>query len=249
MECKKEFTEEDKAEKGPDNEIRVNNVTFIRSYLDNIAKLFEDKHEEVVIKAMGYPIPKAVSLALLVRRRFKGLHQIVEIGTVEFDEPERVRKVGLVTLTLSKKELDKTNIGYSAPIPDSEVVEYKPFVPDAPRDGETADPREGREPGERRGGFRGGRRGSFRGRRSDFGDEEADYGASRRGGFIARRRGGYSEEAESGEGRGGFIPRRSGYRPRRCFKAMKPNSVKEEVTTVHQEEVANSSITEHSSNV
>ena len=208
MEAKKDFPKEGKAGKGPDNEVRVNNVTFTRTYLAYIARLFTDKHEKVVIKAMGYAIPKAVSLAMLVRRRFKGLHQIVEIGTVEFNERERVRKVGLVTLTLSKKELDKTNIGYSVPLPDSEVTEYQPFVPGAPRVGETG-PREGREPGERRGGFRGGRRGRFRGRRGDFGEG--------RGGYGAPRRGGYGEEAEFGEGRGGYRPRRSGYRPRRPY--------------------------------
>ena len=73
-----ENKEKEKGKK-PDNEIRVASTTFIKTYLAYIARLFEKKYEKIIIKAMGFAIQKAVSLAMLTRRRFKGLHQI-EVG-------------------------------------------------------------------------------------------------------------------------------------------------------------------------
>lgn len=197
--------------KGPDNEVRVTSSTFVRTYLAYIARLFDEKHEKVLIKAMGNAVPRAVSLAMLVRHRFKGLHQIVEISTTEFTEQERVRRVGLITITLSKKELDKNHIGYSAPLPDSEVTEYQPFVPGQPREakaGETAEaPRRGfrsRGRGMRGGrfggrGMRGGRgfgRGMRGGRGGFGGDYEEGYSY---GGYSERPAGGYGERRGYGE--------------------------------------------------
>ncbi len=184
MEKKGERRKEEGKGKGPDNEVRVTSTTFVRTYLAYIARLFQEKHDKVVIKAMGYAIPRAVSLAMLVRRRFKGLHQIAEIGTTEFTERERVRRVGLITITLSKKELDKNHIGYSAPLPDSEVTEYQPYVPGAPREAKPGEPTEGaprRSRGRGRGrGFGGRGRGAPRGApRGGF--------EGRRGGFRGRR--------------------------------------------------------------
>jgi len=134
------------------DEIKVKNRTPIRAYLAYIASLFESKQDQVVIRGTGYAIRKANALAALSRYRFKGLHQLTEISTIEM--PSRIptrrykeeedknetekekekeknngpRKVALVTITLSKKELDKTNPGYLPPLPDSEVTEYVPFV-------------------------------------------------------------------------------------------------------------------------
>lgn len=169
---------EDTKEKGPDNEIRVRASTFTRTYLAYVARLFQDDHEKVIIRGTGYAIPRAVALAMLVRKRFKGLHQIVEVGTNDFNDRDFVRKVGLITITLSKKPLDKNNIGYSAPLPDSEVTEYQPYVPGAtpPGRAEGEAPRRGRGRGDRFGGR--GRRGGFRG-----GYSRGGYGS----GFRARR--------------------------------------------------------------
>jgi DNA-binding protein len=89
----------------------VTSATYARTYLAYIARLFQEKHEKIVIRGMGNVVPKCISLAMLVRRRFKGLHQIVEISTNELKDNDRVRKLPLITITLSMKELDKTNIG------------------------------------------------------------------------------------------------------------------------------------------
>lgn len=233
MEKKPERKREEGKGKGPDNEVRVTSTTFVRTYLAYIARLFEEKHDKVVIKAMGFAVPRAVSLAMLVRRRFKGLHQIVEIGTNEFTEQDRIRRVGLITITLSKKELDKNHIGYTAPLPDSEVTEYQPFVPGqeppASAAGERGRGGRGRGRGRGRGGPRGGFRGRGRGRGSyeggygggyeeDYGYEggyeggfrgryRGDFGGVRRGGFGGGRRGGFGggrRGAFGGVRRGGF---------------------------------------------
>ena len=173
-------------DKAPNFEIRVTANTQMRSYLGYIASLFESKNEKIVIKGTGYAISRAISLSTLIRHKFKGLHQIVDIGSMEMvDEYEPIeegldkvtlkRKVALVTVTLSTKPLDESHAGYSAPLPDSEVTPYQPFLPSA-----------GGERGRGRGRGRGGRRGGgFRGRMS------RGRGRGRRGGFRGRGRGGY----------------------------------------------------------
>ena len=85
------YKEKDKAKP---NEIRVTANTMLRSYLGYVANLLETlakekKEETIVIKGTGYVISKAISLATLIRHRFKGLKQIVDIGTMDMvDEYE-----------------------------------------------------------------------------------------------------------------------------------------------------------------
>ena len=112
-----------------DNEVYVTGTTYIRSYLAYVAHLFEEKQDTIIIKAMGNAIPRAVSLGMLIRGRFKGIHQIAEISTDEIKDRNSVRRVGLIKIILSKKPLDKRHPGYTAPLPDSEVIDYKPFNP------------------------------------------------------------------------------------------------------------------------
>ncbi|GFP93393.1 ribonuclease p protein subunit p25-like protein [Phtheirospermum japonicum] len=71
---------------------------------------------------MGRAINKTVTIVELIKRRIVGLHQITAIQSTDITdtwEPleeglqtlETTRKVSMVTITLSKNELDKTNIG------------------------------------------------------------------------------------------------------------------------------------------
>jgi DNA-binding protein len=221
-------------DKAPSTEIRVTANTMMRSYLGYIASLFEQKNEKVTIKGTGFAISKAISLATLVRHKFKGLHQIVDIGSMEMvDEYEPTeegldnvtlkRKVALVTITLSLKELDTAHTGYSAPLPESEVTQYEPFGTGS-YEGRGRGRGERRGRGRGRGGFRGRRRG-FRGYRGGYQEEqeeqeEAPYRRSRgRGrGFGMRRSRGFGMDRgyERGRGRGfrgGFRGRfRGGFR-------------------------------------
>jgi DNA-binding protein Alba len=117
----------------PDNEIRVTSRTYISTNFKYIAGLLEEKRfDEIIIKATGNVISKAVALAIVVRKRFLGLHQISEIETTEMvdvyepleeglDTVERKRLVCMMTIILSSNQLDTTHIGYQEPLPPDEV--------------------------------------------------------------------------------------------------------------------------------
>ncbi|XP_039043889.1 uncharacterized protein LOC120183222 [Hibiscus syriacus] len=73
----------------------------------------------------------ALSLTFL-HRRIAGLHQNTSIGLIDITntwEPleegllpiETTRHVSIITITLSKKELDSSSIGYQPPIPADQV--------------------------------------------------------------------------------------------------------------------------------
>uniref|UniRef100_A0A804RFE3 DNA/RNA-binding protein Alba-like domain-containing protein n=1 Tax=Zea mays TaxID=4577 RepID=A0A804RFE3_MAIZE len=88
---------------------------------------------EVVFKAMGRAINKTVMVVELIKRRIVGLHQNTTTGSTDMWEPleecllllETTRHVSMITITLSKKEVDTSSIGYQSPLPADEV---KPLV-------------------------------------------------------------------------------------------------------------------------
>ena len=165
------MTEKKTASKEPANEIRVTGTTYIRTYLAYVARLFDEKYDKVIVKAIGNAIPRAVNLGMLVRKRFKGIHQIAEISMIDMKDRDITRKVALISITLSKVLLDKNHIGYAAPLPDSDVIEYKPYAPGEPAEAEP-------------------RRRDFRGRRyarGRYGRGSGGYGRRSRG----YRSGGY----------------------------------------------------------
>ncbi|KAG8638022.1 hypothetical protein MANES_15G185150v8 [Manihot esculenta] len=78
--------------------------------------------DEVVLKAPGRAINKTVMIAKLLKRRIVGLHQITSIGSIDITdtwEPleegllplETTRHVSVITITLSRKELNMSSIG------------------------------------------------------------------------------------------------------------------------------------------
>ena len=197
--------------KGPDNEIRVKATTYTRTYLAYIDRLFKDNHDKIIIKGTGYAIPRAVALAMLTRKRFKGLHQIVEVGTNDFKDRDFTRKVGLITIILSKKPLDSKHIGYSAPLPDTEITEYTPYVPGIEPPGRGVGRGFGR--GRARGGF-GGRGRNFRRGYGGRGGYGGNYGYG--GGYRDDYEGGYGRRYGRGYG-GGYGRRSFGTRRRRAY--------------------------------
>ncbi|KAI3460430.1 hypothetical protein Pfo_017093 [Paulownia fortunei] len=116
-----------------ENEIRITSQGRMRSYITYAMTLLQEKgSDEIVFKAMGRAINKTVTIVELIKRRIVGLHQSTAIQSTDITdtwEPleeglqtlETTRKVSMVTITLSKKELDKTNIGYQPPIPADQV--------------------------------------------------------------------------------------------------------------------------------
>merc|ERR1712019_243432 len=80
---------------------------------------------------------KAVTLAEVVKRRFKGLHQIAGLSTTEIvdeyepieeglDKVTETRTLSCIEIKLSKEALDTSDKGYQAPLPESEVTDYDP---------------------------------------------------------------------------------------------------------------------------
>ncbi|KAG9143811.1 hypothetical protein Leryth_011472 [Lithospermum erythrorhizon] len=174
-----------------ENEIRITSQGRMRNYITYAMTLLQEKgSDEIVFKAMGRAINKTVTMVELIKRRIVGLHQVTSIQSTDITdtwEPleegllplETTRHVSMITITLSKNELDKAAVGYQPPIPEDQV---KPSV-DYEYEGEGS-------PGGRRGG-RGGRgRGRSRGA----------YG----NGYIAGdyEDGGYDRNRSYGRGRG-----------------------------------------------
>ncbi|XWS25943.1 hypothetical protein CRYUN_Cryun27aG0110700 [Craigia yunnanensis] len=126
--------EKPKAETSIDeNEIRITSQGRVRSYITYAMTLLQEKgSNEIVFKAMGRAINKAVTIVELIKRRIVGLHQITSIGSTDITdmwEPleegllplETTRHVSMITITLSKKELNTSSVGYQAPLPADQV--------------------------------------------------------------------------------------------------------------------------------
>ena len=84
---------------------------------------------------MSNAVESAVKLAELIKHRIKGLHQCNKISHITIvDEYEPLeegldhlkftRIVTMLEIVLSKKQLNTKDIGYQAPIDESEVQEY-----------------------------------------------------------------------------------------------------------------------------
>nr|GME15376.1 cold and drought-regulated protein CORA-like [Ipomoea batatas] len=120
-----------------ENEIRITTQGRLRNYITYATSLLQEKGaNEIALKAMGRAINKTVIIAELIKRRIAGLHQNTSIGSTDITdtwEPleegllplETIRHVSVITVTLSKKELDCSSPGYQPPIPSDQV---KPVV-------------------------------------------------------------------------------------------------------------------------
>jgi len=118
-----------------ENEIRVTATGSVSAYISRAAKVYgELAQSKVVIKATGNALTKAVTSAEVIKRRFKGLHQITNIGSTEIvdeyepieeglDKVTQTRQIPFVEITLSKDALSTGDKGYQAPIDESLVTE------------------------------------------------------------------------------------------------------------------------------
>ncbi|XP_015580106.1 uncharacterized protein LOC8273516 isoform X1 [Ricinus communis] len=117
-----------------ENELRITAQGRMRNYISYALSLLQQEKgtDEVVLKATGRAINKTVMIAELLKRRIVGLHQNTSIGSIDITdtwEPleegllplETTRHVSVVTITLSKKELNLSSIGYQPPIPADQV--------------------------------------------------------------------------------------------------------------------------------
>ncbi|KAM3760045.1 hypothetical protein ACB098_01G165100 [Castanea mollissima] len=184
-----------------ENEIRITTQGRMRNYITYATTLLQEKgSNEISLKAMGRAINKTVMIAELIKRRIAGLHQNTAIGSTDITdvwEPleegllplETTRHVSIITITLSKKELDTSSTGYQPPIPADQVRPWTEYE----YEGEGSPSMRGR-----------GRGGRGRGRgRGNFNNGVVEYNGD--GGFDGGR--GYG-------GRGRGHGRSRGYRGR-----------------------------------
>ncbi|KAJ1270989.1 hypothetical protein BS78_06G094400 [Paspalum vaginatum] len=187
------------------NEIRITAQGRPRNYITYALALLQDNAtDEIVIKAMGRAINKTVVIVELLKRRIAGLHQNTSIESMDITdtwEPleeglvtlETTRHVSLITITLSKKELDTSSPGYQPPIPADQV---RPAV-DFEQDAEAIPSGRGRGRG-RRGRGRG--RGGFSNGGAEYDDEFGEPEEAPRG-YRGRGRG-RGRRGSFGPGRG-----------------------------------------------
>merc|ERR1711976_762648 len=87
--------------------------------------------------AAGNVLDLAVTFAEIIKRRLKGLHQVTSIGSTEIvdrylpkeeglDVVEQKRNISHMEIVLSLDALDTNDVGYQAPLPESEVKEVSP---------------------------------------------------------------------------------------------------------------------------
>ncbi|KAK8512581.1 hypothetical protein V6N12_075155 [Hibiscus sabdariffa] len=187
-----------------ENEIRITSQGRMRSYITYAMTLLQEKgSNQIVFKAMGRAINKTVTIVELIKRRIVGLHQITSIGSMDITdmwEPleegllplETTRHVSMITVTLSKKELNTSSVGYQPPLPADQVK--------ASTEIDHEGGREGSPNGRGRG--RGGRGRPSRG--NGFVSAEYDDGGWDRGRGYSRGRGRGRARSFRGRGRGGY---------------------------------------------
>ncbi|KAI3988738.1 hypothetical protein MKX01_001510 [Papaver californicum] len=94
-----------------ENEIRINTQGRMHNYsLRTYYKGGDRKNaNEIVFKAMGRAINKTIMIVELIKRRIIDLHQITSVGSTDIIDNgslETTRHVSMITITLSKKDLD-----------------------------------------------------------------------------------------------------------------------------------------------
>ncbi|KAL4581434.1 hypothetical protein LXL04_017649 [Taraxacum kok-saghyz] len=113
-----------------ENEISITTQGRMWNYITYAITLVQQKgSDEISLKAMERAINKTVMIAELIKRRIAGLHQITSLGSADItDILETTRHVSVITITLSRKELDTSSIRYQLPNANDQVkplVEYE----------------------------------------------------------------------------------------------------------------------------
>uniref|UniRef100_M0ZV44 DNA/RNA-binding protein Alba-like domain-containing protein n=1 Tax=Solanum tuberosum TaxID=4113 RepID=M0ZV44_SOLTU len=212
-------------------EIRITSQGLVRNYINYANTLLQERHgKEIVLKAMGQAISKAVAIAEIIKRRMPILHQDTAISSVSITdvwEPieegllpvEQTRHVSVISITLSTQELNKNSAGYQAP---SGVEQMKPRYNNYQPQLQQQSPRQTRAvyyAGNEDSYGQGRGRGIGRGRgwsRGGYGNYQENGGYSNRGRW-GEENGGYSNRggenggySNRGRGNGGYSNRGRG---------------------------------------
>ncbi|TYJ48234.1 hypothetical protein E1A91_A01G047000v1 [Gossypium mustelinum] len=105
-----------------EKEIRISNQGSMRNYISYALTLLQENgSNQIVFKAMGKAINKAVAIVELIKKRIVGLHQITSIGSTDIIDIPLGMCPSIITITLSKIELDMSSVGYQPPLPANQV--------------------------------------------------------------------------------------------------------------------------------
>ncbi|KAG0485528.1 hypothetical protein HPP92_009607 [Vanilla planifolia] len=208
-----------------ENEIRITAQGLIRNYVSYAESLLQEKQApEIVLKAMGQAISKAVAIAEIIKKRIPGLHQNTSISSVSITdvwEPieeglvplETTRHVSMISITFSTRPLNKNAPGYQAPshVEQQKVQRYQQSKQYHPQQQQRMPPDQYNDDSYVRG--RGWSRGRGRNRgRGSYGVYGGGYG--RYGGYGNNEENGewnYNWNQGGGRGRGNWGYRGNGY--------------------------------------
>merc|ERR1740121_1277165 len=116
-----------------EDEIRVTAAGSVSAYISRAAKLFHEMEKSyLTITATGNALTKAVTSAEVIKRRFKGLHQITKLDSQEIvdeyepleeglDKVSETRTLPFIEIKLSKDPLDTSDKGYQPPLDEAEI--------------------------------------------------------------------------------------------------------------------------------
>lgn len=91
-------------EKIPDNVVRVNARTQIKSYVRYILKQFEElKVEDVTLSSMGNAMAKMVTITEIIKHKIGGLSQVNSVEMQIFKDLYKPKEEGLDNLELERK--------------------------------------------------------------------------------------------------------------------------------------------------
>ncbi|XP_038888002.1 protein FAM98A-like isoform X3 [Benincasa hispida] len=214
-----------------ENEIRITSQGAIRNYITYASTLLQEKRvREIVLKAMGQAISKAVAIAEILKKRISRLHQETAISSVSITdvwEPieeglvpvEMTRHVSMISITLSNRELNKNSPGYQAPhfveqpkqqynnqqpLPQQQPPRQPRVYHNAVNEGTFADPY-GQGRGRGRGRGRGWGRGGYGNYQGGYGNYQGGYGHYQ-GGY-----GHYQGGSDNYQGGPGYYQDNGGY--------------------------------------
>eukprot|EP00397_Hematodinium_sp_SG-2012_P049227 GEMP01056689.1.p1 GENE.GEMP01056689.1~~GEMP01056689.1.p1 ORF type:complete len:284 (+),score=77.55 GEMP01056689.1:88-939(+) len=213
--------EKDTSRQTPEDEIRITASGRTAVYITYAAKLFNEKElEKCTIKATGTALATAVTVVEIIKRRFKGLHQITKLGSIEIvdeyepleeglDKVTDVRQVSFIEVTLSKAALDEKNPGYQPPLSDDLVKEVSAEEIARGRGGRGRGPRKGK--GKGKGKAKGKGKGKGKSGSKGRSDSPGKAGGEKGGKKGKKSKGAERDRSESRGKKGGKKGKSTGY--------------------------------------
>ncbi|GBE59510.1 hypothetical protein BOVATA_010030 [Babesia ovata] len=116
----------------PPGEIRVASIGLVSGYVAYAKKLIASGEPVIHIRGTGRAISNVVETAEILKRAYKGMHQVTTldtqdnlVATVGEDGKEQRHSVCFltITLTLDPSKIDTTAVGYQKPLTDEQMGE------------------------------------------------------------------------------------------------------------------------------